>query len=111
MSDAPFSFALSQGVPLCHLVHINTPSSIPLNDPNILVEAEDGTSQQKRLRHVVEQPCGHVVGLYHLIRHECDAAHDEQHRTGVLGNFESPLVFYGIRRIHSSFYLPYKVTI
>ena len=33
----------------------------------------------------------------HLIRHERDAAHDKQHRTGVLRDFEAFVVFHGLR--------------
>ena len=65
------------------------------NVTHILVEAEDRAGQQERLRHVVEQPRRHVVDLDHLIRHERDAAHDEQHRTGVLRDFKAFVVFHG----------------
>ena len=66
------------------------------NDSDILVEAEDRAGEQERLRHIVEQPARHVVDLDHLIRHERDTAHDEQHRTGVLRDFEAFLVFHGL---------------
>ena len=33
----------------------------------------------------------------HLIRHERDAAYDEQHRTGVLRDFKASVVFHGLR--------------
>ena len=59
------------------------------NAPDVLVESEDGACQQERLGYVVEQPGGHVVDLDDLVRHERDAAHDEQHRAGVLGYFEA----------------------
>ena len=62
---------------------------LPFNDSDILVESEDGACQQERLRHVVEQSGGHVADFDHLIRHQRDAAHDEQHRTSVLRDFES----------------------
>ena len=68
-----------------------------INDSDILVESEDGACQEERLRHVIEQTSSHVVDLDHLIGHERDAAHDEQHRTGVLRDFEAFLVFHGIR--------------
>jgi hypothetical protein len=42
------------------------------------------------------QPCRHIVDLDHLISHERDTAHDEQHRTGILRDFEA-LVFHGVR--------------
>ena len=32
----------------------------------------------------------------HLIRHERDAAYDEQHRTGVLRDFKASVVFHGL---------------
>jgi hypothetical protein len=31
----------------------------------------------------------HIVDLDHLIRHKPDAAHNEQHRAGVLRNFKA----------------------
>jgi len=64
-----------------------------LDDSDVLVEAEDRAGQQERLRHVIEQPRGHIVDVDHLIRHQRDTAHDEQHRTGVLRDFEA-LVFH-----------------
>ena len=67
-----------------------------INDSDILVEPEDGACQEERLRHVIEQTSSHVVDLDHLIGHERDAAHDEQHRTGVLRDFKA-VVFHGIR--------------
>ena len=66
-----------------------------LNDSNVLVEAEDRACQEERLRHVVEQAISHVVDVDDLIRHEGDAARDEQHRTGVLRDFET-CVFHSI---------------
>ena len=54
------------------------------DDTEILVESEDRAGQQERLRHIVEQPARHVVDVDHLVSHHHDAAHDEQHRAGVL---------------------------
>jgi len=68
---------------------------ILFDDSDVLVEAEDRSCQQERLRHVIEQPSRHVLDLDHLIRHERDTAHDEQHRTGVLRDFEAFVVFHG----------------
>jgi hypothetical protein len=68
-----------------------------INDSKILIEPEDGACQQERLRHIIEQPASHIVDLDHLISHERDAAHDKQHRTGILRDFEAFLVFHGIR--------------
>ena len=65
------------------------------DDSDVLVDSEDGASQQERLRHVVEQPVGHVVDVDHLIGYECDAAHDKQHRTSILRDFEA-FVFHGV---------------
>ena len=62
---------------------------IPLDELEILVQSEDRPRQQERLRHIVEQPRGHVVDLDHLIRHQRDTARNEQHRTGVLRDFEA----------------------
>ena len=75
-----------------------------LDDLKILVEAEDRAGQQERLRHVVEQPSRHVVDVDHLIRHERDAAQDEQHRTGILRDFETFCVFHGVRTFIFSFF-------
>ena len=63
-----------------------------INDSEILVETEDRACQEERLRHIVEQAPCHVVDLYHLISHERDAAHDKQHRTGILRDFEAVVV-------------------
>ena len=69
---------------------------VTVNDTNVLVEAEDGACQEERLGDVVEQAAGYIVDVNHLVGHECNAAHDEQHRTGVLRDFKA-CVF------HSSF--------
>ena len=74
------------------------------NVTHILIEAEDRTGQQERLRHVVEQPSRHVGDLDHLIRHECNAAHDEQHRTGVLRDFKAFVVFHGSNLLNTNFH-------
>ena len=66
-----------------------------VNNSDVLIQSEDRASEQERLRHIIEQSASHVVDLDHLIRHQRDAAHDEQHRTGVLRDFEAFLVFYG----------------
>ena len=58
-------------------------TEILLDELEVLVEAEDRPGQQERLRHIVEQPRGHVVDLDHLVRHQRDTARYEQHRTGV----------------------------
>ena len=68
-----------------------------LDDSKILIEAEDRAGKQERLRHIVEQPRGYIVDLNHLISHQRDTAHDEQHRTGILRDFEALLVFHGVR--------------
>ena len=67
----------------------------PRYEFDVLVESEDGAGQQERLRHVVEQSRGHVVDADNLVGNQCDAADDEQHRTGILGGFEA-IVFHGI---------------
>ena len=66
------------------------------DDSKILIQSEDRAGQQERLRHVVEQPARHVVDLDHLVSHHHDAAHDEQHRAGVLRDFKAFLVFHGL---------------
>ena len=70
------------------------------NDSDILIESEDRAGQQERLRHIVEQPARHVVDLDHLVSHHHDAAHDEQHRAGVLRDFKAFLVFHGLDVSH-----------
>ena len=75
-----------------------------LDDSKVLVEAEDGACQQERLRHIVEQPRGYIVDVDHLISHQRDTAHDEQHRTGILRDFEA-LVFHGVRYFPTSTWL------
>ena len=67
-----------------------------VDDSDVLIEAEDRAGQQERLRHIVEQSRGHIVDMDHLIRHERDAAYDEQHRTGVLRDFKASVVFHGL---------------
>ena len=59
-----------------------------IDDFDIMVKAEDRACQQERLGHIIEQSRRHVVNLDHLIRHEGDATHNEQHGTGVLGDFK-----------------------
>ena len=71
------------------------------DDSDILVEAEDGACEEERLCDIVEQSCGNVVNLDHLISHQCNAAHDEQHRTGVLRVFKVR-VFHGNCLHHGS---------
>ena len=75
-----------------------------VNNSDVLIQAEDRASEQERLSHIIEQSASHVVDLDHLIRHQRDAAHDEQHRTGVLRDFEAFLVFHGVRNSYI-FYL------
>ena len=70
-------------------------TNVFINDSYILVEAEDRAGKEERLRHIVEQTRGHVVDMDHLIGNECDTAHDEQHRTYVLRDFEA-FVFHGL---------------
>ena len=70
-----------------------------VDDSDVLVQSEDGTGKQERLRHVIEQPTSHVVDLDDLIRHERNAAHDEQHCTGVLRDFET-FLFHGSSGLH-----------
>ena len=60
-----------------------------------LIQSEDRAGQQERLRHIVEQPARHVVDLDHLVSHHRDAAHDKQHRAGILRDFKAFLVFHG----------------
>ena len=68
---------------------------VAFNDFDVLVEPEDAASQQERLRHVIEQSGRYVLDADHLIGYQRDTAHDEQHRTGILRDFEAFLVFHG----------------
>ena len=65
-------------------------------DTDVLVEAEDGAGKEEGLGDVVEQTGGDVVDVDHLVGHERDTAHDEQHRTCILRDFEAR-VFHSIR--------------
>ena len=82
---------LGKGVPLFNFVFM----VVFLNDTDVLVQSEDGTCQEERLGDIVEQTARHVVNRDHLISHQCDAAHDEQHRTGILRDFKAH-VFHSI---------------
>ena len=55
----------------------------------IIVEAEDAGDEQEGLGDIDQQAVGHVVNHDDLIGHQRNAAHDEQHRTGILRDFES----------------------
>ena len=67
---------------------------VAFNDSDVLVETEDAASQQERLRHVIEQSGSYVLDADHLIGYERDAAHDEQHRAGILRDLKV-CVFHG----------------
>ena len=56
----------------------------PCDKFNIIVEAEDAGDEQEGLGHINQQTVRHVVDHDDLIRNQCNAAHDEQHRTGIL---------------------------
>ena len=62
----------------------------------IIVEAEDAGDEQEGLGDIDQQTVRHVVDHDDLIGHQRNAAHDEQHRTGILRDFKSR-VFHGIR--------------
>ena len=55
----------------------------------IIVESEDAGDEQECLGDVDQQPVRHVVNHDDLIGHQGDTAHDEQHRTSVLRDFEA----------------------
>ena len=63
---------------------------------NIIVEAEDAGDEQEGLGNIDQQTVRHVVNHDDLIRHQRNAAHDEQHRTGILRDFKAR-VFHSIR--------------
>ena len=56
---------------------------------NIIVEAEDAGDEQEGLCDIHQQSVRHVVDHDDLIRNQRNAAHDEQHRTGVLRDFKA----------------------
>ena len=60
----------------------------------IIVEAEDAGDEQEGLGHIDQQTVGHVVDHDDLIRHQRNAAHDEQHRTGILRDFKAIFTFH-----------------
>jgi len=62
---------------------------------NIIVEAEDAGDEQEGLGHVDQQTVRNVVDHNDLIRNQRNAAHDEQHRTGILRDFKS-CVFHSV---------------
>ena len=82
---------------------------VALNDANVLVEPEDRACQQERLRHVIEQSGCDILDADHLIGYECDTAHDEQHRTSILRDFESR-VFHG-RLQNTNFTISYPFSV
>ena len=67
----------------------SSPRLLSLDDPDILVESEDRTGEQERLRNVLQQSSRYIIDVNYLIRHQPDAAHYEQHRAGVLRAFET----------------------
>jgi len=61
----------------------------------IIVEAEDAGDEQEGLSDIDQQSVRHVVDHDDLIRNQRNAAHDEQHRTGVLRDFKA-CVFHSV---------------
>ena len=55
----------------------------------IVIESEDAGDEQEGLRDIDQQSAGHIVDHDDLIGHQRNAAHNEQHRTGILRDFES----------------------
>ena len=66
---------------------------VAFNDFDVLVEPEDATCQEERLRDIIEQSGSHVLDADHLISYQRDTAHNEQHRAGILRDFK-PRVFH-----------------
>ena len=67
----------------------------PCDEFYVIVEAEDAGDEQEGLCHIDQQTIADIVNHHDLIRHQSNAAHNEQHRTGILRDFESR-VFHGI---------------
>ena len=65
----------------------------------IIVEAEDAGDEQECLGDIDQQSVRHVVDHDDLIRNQRNAAHDEQHRTGVLRDFKAR-VFHSLLHHH-----------
>ena len=65
----------------------------------IIVEAEDAGDEQECLGDIDQQTVRHVVDHDDLISHQRNAAHDEQHRTGVLRDFKAH-VFHSLLHHH-----------
>ena len=65
----------------------------------IIVEAEDAGDEQESLGDIDQQTVRHVVDHDDLIRNQRNAAHDEQHRTGVLRDFKAR-VFHSLLHHH-----------
>ena len=61
------------------------------DDFDVVVEAEDGADEQEGLGDIDQQAVRHVVDHDDLIRNQCNATHDEQHRTGILRDFKAHL--------------------
>ena len=61
----------------------------------IIVESEDRGDEQEGLGDIDQEAVRDVVDHDDLIGNQCYAAHDEQHGTGILRDFESR-VFHGI---------------
>ena len=70
---------------------------------NIIVEAEDAGDEQEGLGHVDQQTVRNVVDHNDLIRNQRNAAHDEQHRTGILRDFKSCVSI--VIRLHLTSYI------
>ena len=64
----------------------------------VIVESEDAADEQEGLCHIDQQTIADIVNHHDLISHEGDAAHDEQHRTGILRDFKAR-VFHSITRV------------
>jgi len=63
---------------------------------NIVVEAEDAGDEEEGLGDIDQQAVEDIVNHDDLISNQRNAAHDEQHRTGILRDFKSR-VFHSIR--------------
>jgi len=61
----------------------------PCDEFYIVVESEDAGDEQEGLGDIDQQAVGHVVDHDDLIGHQRNAAHDEQHRTGILRDFKA----------------------
>lgn len=71
------------------------------NNFYIIVESEDAGDEQEGLGDVDQEAVRHVVDHDDLIGNQRNAAHDEQHGTGILREFKARVFHCPFRLCHS----------